>query len=137
MAVARLELVGLLGVGLALAAACGHTSREAETSQAGKNGEGDACADGKRSYQEQQATILAELAAQACTADSDCGLLTATNACTANCGSPAPVSKIEAAAERLRSLASEACASCAPIPIPPCDPPGPLSCKAGKCVEVP
>jgi len=124
---------------LLAAVACGGRSREAETGPSGAAGtsEADACAEGKQTYQQKRSEVLQAGARNGCQQDADCGSLYESNACVAGCGLPFPASGVDATATQLHELASAVCASCPPIPIPPCVPPAPLKCVAGQCRDEP
>ena len=120
-----------------LATACGGQSRGPETGQSGASGDpsGDACGSGKDAYQQKRTQVWQLLSASGCSTDADCGKLWETNACVSTCGTPAPAAGVDAATEELNAFAKNACSSCAPIPVPPCVPPGALKCVQGQCSE--
>jgi hypothetical protein len=120
---------GLCGVLLGLAAACAGGAREPEA------GAGDACAAGKTDYAERRQQVLERLAASGCKVDTDCGVLWESNGCVNTCGVTVPNAGMEAAGQELQSYARTSCGSCPPIPTPPCAPPGPVVCQAGRCAQ--
>lgn len=118
--------------------ACGGRPPRAETGSNGAAGNtsADACTAGKQTYQRKRAEAL-HAAASGCERDTDCGLLYESNACLAGCGTPLLATAAEATAKQLSDVASNLCSSCSPMPIPPCAPPAPLKCVAGRCSEAP
>ena len=124
---------------LVLATACGgRSSREPETGATNANGGNDAtaCESGKQKYLAQREQVLQKASASGCQTDADCGTLSEVNACVSTCGAITSKAGIDAAAQELNALAQSACSSCAPIPIPPCAPPGATKCVQGQCADV-
>lgn len=124
---------------LVLATACGgQSSREPETGGGKANNGGDtsACEAGKQKYVAQREQVLQKASASGCQTDADCGTLAEVNACVSTCGTITSKAGIDAAAQELSAFAQSACSSCAPIPIPPCAPPGATKCVQGQCAEV-
>jgi hypothetical protein len=115
---------------LALSAACGGRAREPEP---GAARDGDACVTGKQKYHDERQALLDKLAASGCKVDADCGVFWENNACVSTCGVVVPSVGMAAASTELQNSAAELCSSCAPIPVPPCVPPQPVSCKQGQC----
>jgi hypothetical protein len=132
----RLSCSGFWLILLSAVAACGGRSRDPETGS-GFGGSRDACSAGKDAYHHKREQVLQIAASSGCKQDADCGLLWETNACASTCGSPVPLASIDAATEKLFAMAKDACATCPPIPVPPCVPPGPLRCVQGQCTEGP
>jgi hypothetical protein len=128
-----------LAFALLLLAGCGGRSREPETGQSGAAGGNGtaACASGKDGYQHKREQVLQTARASGCKEDADCGTLWESNACVSTCGSAVPRASIDAASAELLDWAKGACATCPPIPVPPCAPPGPLRCVQGQCAEGP
>jgi hypothetical protein len=120
---------------VALAAACGGQSREAEMGARGAAGgkDDDACDAGKAAYQQKRAQVLQSLSSLGCTTETDCGSLWETNACVSTCGVAAPAAGVDAATHELNTFAQDRCRSCPPIPVPPCIPPQPIQCIQGRC----
>lgn len=126
------EWVLLLG----LATACGgQTPREVETGQSNAGTDANACEAGKQKYLAQREQVLQKASASGCQTDADCGTLSEVNACVSTCGTITSKAGIEAATSELNGFAQNACGSCPPIPIPPCAPPGAVTCVQGQCAE--
>lgn len=126
-------------LGLVLATACGgQSSRETHTGASNASGatDTDACEAGKQKYQQQRTQVLQKASASGCQTDQDCDTLWEVNACVSTCGTVTSKAGIEAAAAELNTLAQSVCTSCAPIPVPPCVPPGATKCIEGQCTEV-
>jgi hypothetical protein len=112
--------------------ACGSN----QTSSAAGGAGADQCGAGKTAYQKHRDELLAKALQTACTADADCAVLWETNACVSTCGTPAPASAIDGTTADLSAFAKKNCNFCAPIPIPPCVPPAPLTCQQGRCASL-
>jgi hypothetical protein len=124
---------------LGLVAACGgQSARQPETGASSTAGgtDANACEAGKQKYLAQREQVLQKASASGCQTDADCGTLWEVNACISNCGTITSKTGIDAAAAELNTLAQSVCSSCAPIPIPPCVPPGETKCVQGQCAEV-
>lgn len=122
---------------LGLATACGgQPSREPQTGDANGGTDAKACEAGKQKYLAQREQLLKKTAASGCQTDLDCGTLSEVNACVSTCGTITPKAGIDAATAELNDLAQSVCNSCAPIPVPPCVPPGATKCVEGQCTEV-
>jgi hypothetical protein len=119
----------LLGLLVGSALACGGN----QTSSAAGGAGADACGAGKTAYQKHREELLAKVTQTTCSADADCAVLWEGNACVQTCGTAVPASAIDSATADLNDFAKKNCGSCAPIPVPPCAPPGPLTCQQGRC----
>ena len=117
---------------LVLAVACGGQSR---TNDGDSASGGDACKTGKSKYVDKRAELVKAAEKSGCQTDADCGVLQENNACVVGCGTPLPKASIEQLHGELESIAKAECGSCPPLPIPPCVPPGPLTCQQGACVN--
>jgi hypothetical protein len=124
-----LRTVASLGLLAGSMLACGGN----QTSRVGGDAGAEACDAGKTAYQKHRQALLAKLAQTTCAVDADCGVLWEANACAASCGTAAPAGAIDGATAELNDFANKNCGSCQPIPIPPCAPPGPLTCQQGRC----
>ena len=131
----RLSFIAVCSTWL-LCVACGGQSRPAGASEgAGGAAEGDACKSGKAKYAGKRAELVKAAEKAGCQTDADCGVLQENNACVVGCGTPLPALGIEQLHGELESIAEAECGSCPPLPIPPCAPPGPLTCQQGACVN--
>jgi hypothetical protein len=117
-----------LGVGL------WRPAKEPSDGSLGSEG-GDACKAGKATYHDRRAALLKQAETTTCSVDADCGILNESNRCVVTCGTPLPAAAVSEIQPKLDPLATEQCGTCPPLPIPPCAPPGPLTCQQGQCVN--
>lgn len=113
---------------------CGGQAKEPSDAAVGSEG-GAACKDGKSAYQAQRAAWVKQAEAATCNVDADCGVLNESNRCVVTCGTSLPLKAVSELQPKLEALASEQCGTCPPLLIPPCAPPGPLTCQQGQCVN--
>jgi hypothetical protein len=122
----RFALLSVIAVSMG---ACGGN----QTSSAAGGAGTDACGAGKTAYQKHREEVLAKAAQSACSTDADCAVLYEGNACVQTCGTAVAASASDSVTADLNDFAKKNCGSCAPIPVPPCAPPAPLTCQQGRC----
>ncbi len=93
----------------------------------------EACAAGQVSYFDFRKQLIEKYSSLGCIKSEECGVLWENNRCTASCGVPLPAAFVNDATANLKVFAEMSCASCGPVPIPPCPAPAPLYCGDGAC----
>src|SRR5207237_1443415 len=92
----------------------------------------DECRKGQEAYSEFRAQLIEKYNSVGCNTAMDCAVVYESNRCVSSCGTAFAVVIADSAEQNLRSFAESNCASCPPMPPPPCAPSF-VYCTQGVC----
>src|SRR6185369_8130178 len=92
----------------------------------------DECRNGQQAYAEFRAQLIEKDNSIGCNTAMDCAVVYESNRCVSSCGTAFASAIADSAEQNLRSFAESNCASCPPIPLPPCPAPF-VYCTQGVC----
>jgi hypothetical protein len=92
----------------------------------------DACKQGQQAYYAFRMQLIDKYNSVKCITANDCSVVYESNRCTQSCGTAFPRSLADSAQSNLKSFADTNCATCPPMPPPPCPAPF-VYCIMGTC----